>query len=78
MLHPLARAQQYLVSDFWRLLEAYPDLHFNFLMGYASLEHELACLATAYPNVSLTSAWWHDFYPSVMQQTLAMRLVMRP
>ncbi|MDK1031921.1 MAG: hypothetical protein QGD94_07940 [Planctomycetia bacterium] len=75
---PVARANPYLISDFARVCEMYPDMHFNFLMGYEGLEHELACLATAYPNVSVSSAWWHDFYPSVMQDVLSRRLDITP
>ncbi len=75
---PLADGYSGLARDIGKIILDCPDLHFDLLNGYEPLEPALCSLAARMPNVSLTSFWWHNFYPTVMHRCWQRRIDMVP
>ncbi len=55
-----------------------PSVHFDVLNGYEPAEPVLCSVAARMPNVSLSSMWWHEFYPSVIRSGWQRRIDMVP
>jgi hypothetical protein len=75
---PLADGMVELGAQIGRLLVDFPDLHMDVLNGYEPAEPALCSAAARLPNLSLSSMWWHNFYPSVMERLWQRRIDMVP
>jgi glucuronate isomerase len=76
--HPVAKAAPRFAATLSFLAEEFPDMRFDLLNGLESDEPTLTSLVLAHDNVSMSSYWWHTFYPSVMQACWHRRLDMLP
>ena len=56
----------------------YPDVKFDLIVADARLVHPTTVVAKNYPNVYVSGYWWYSLYPSIMRETLLLRLQMLP
>ena len=78
MPHPVAKVHPSFAPTLSYLVADFPQLQFDLLNGYENDEPTLCSLALAHDNVSMSSFWWHTFYPSVMKACWHRRLDMVP
>ncbi len=76
--HPVAKAAESFAPTLSFLAADFPDMQIDLLSGAEFDEPTLTSLVLAHDNVSLSSYWWHTFYPSVMQSCWHRRLDMIP
>lgn len=75
---PVVEGRLDLGAHLGRLAAEFPDLHLDILNGYEPAEPGLCAAAARMPNLSLSSMWWHMFYPSVMEHAWSRRIDMVP
>jgi len=75
---PVADGHTRLGEGIGKLAATFPEMHFDILNGYEPAEPVLCSVAARMSNVSLSSMWWHLFYPSVMKTIWQRRIDMIP
>jgi len=76
--HHLARTSDAMPSSLACLAIEHPEIHFNILSGSDNKLQELNTLALSLENVTLSGAWWHNFYPDILRRHWRLRLEMVP
>ena len=59
-----------------RIMNAHPNIHFNFHIANAAVNQTFCTIAREIPNLSLNGYWWHNFFPSFIKKILYERLDM--
>jgi len=75
---PIADGDVDLGAHVGRLMVQFPDLQLDVLNGYEPAEPVLCSVAARLPNLSLSSMWWHMFYPHVAKNAWQRRIDMVP
>ena len=73
-----SRLSQRTLGQVAEIVARYPGVRFMCFLASRHANQSLCTLARELPNFSLAGYWWHNFFPSVIQQIMDERLDMLP
>jgi glucuronate isomerase len=74
----IPRFQQTWTSEMARALHQFSGCRFDLMMASDVLTHEVAVLARQFPNVYASGYWWHNFFPSLIEKVISLRMQVAP
>lgn len=74
----VSKLQTETISQLAEMLERHPRVHFQVFLSSAYQNQAICTLVRECPNLSVAAYWWHNFFPSIIQQVIAERLDMVP
>lgn len=73
-----SRVTQKSIGQLAEMIGRHPGLHFQCNVASQHANQSLCTMCRELPNFSLTAYWWHNFFPSIIEQIMAERLDMLP
>ncbi len=73
-----SRLSQRTIGQVAEIVERYPGVRFMCFLSSQHANQSLCTLARELPNFTVAGYWWHNFFPSIIQQIMDERLDMLP
>jgi glucuronate isomerase len=65
-------------SEMARAFHRFGHARFDLMMASAPMLQDVCVLARQFPNVHTSGYWWHSFFPTLIEQTISLRLQVAP
>jgi glucuronate isomerase len=74
----IPRFQQTWTSEMARSFHRFGNARFDLMMASDVLAQDVAVLARQFPNVYTSGYWWHNFFPSLIEKHVGLRVQVAP